>query len=391
MDMEEVAMEEIRSEKVLKQMQALPLEQKEAIARNRIYEWVSAFGVSNVVISFSGGKDSAVLLHLARKYFPDIKAVFSNTGLEYPEIQQFVKTFENVDIVTPSMNFAEVITTYGYPLISKEIAAAIHYARRIVPQGMEEQRGYKAAVGYRKQFSSEHWTKDDGSKERSQYQKANWLPAVQIPVLISEYCCFKTKKSPIKQYVAENMLYPMLGTLAEESRLRKQSWIKDGCNIYEGRNKESKPLSIWTEQDVLKYIVLNDVRIASVYGDVVGADRHGMNWPPKDENGEVTRRLRCTGCDRTGCIYCAFGAHLEKGESRFQRLARTHPRQYEYCIGGGQWVDNPDYDPSIPKMDGDWENWNPKKIWTRSTKGLGMGKVFDMLNDIYGKSFIRYE
>lgn len=53
--------------------------------------------------------------------------------------------------------------------------------------------------------------------------------------------------------------------------------------------------------------------------------------------------------------------------------------------------DNPHYDPTAPKMDGDWENWNPKQIWTRSTKGLGMGKVFDMCNEVYGKSFIRYE
>lgn len=388
-------MDEIRNEKVLKQMQALPLDMKEAIARNRIYEWVEAFGVSNVVVSFSGWKDSTVLLHLARKYFPNIKAVFSNTGLEYPEIQQFVKTVDNVDIVTPGMNFSEVIKTYGYPLISKEIAAAIHYARRIIPaehsQNGEYARGYKAAVGYRKQFMVSHYTKEDGTKERSQWQKTSWLPIIQIPALISEYCCFKMKKTPIKTYILKHQLYPMLGSLAEESRLRKQSWIKDGCNIYEGRNKESKPLSIWTEQDILQYIVLNDVEIASVYGKIVGADRHGMNYPPKNEDGEITRRLRCTGCSRTGCVYCAFGLHMEKGETRFQRLARTHPRQYEYCIGGGEWIDNPYYDPTAPKMDGDWENWNPKKIWTANKQGLGLGKLFDMVNEIYGESFIRYE
>ena len=388
-------MDDIRNEKVLKQMQALPLEMKVDIARNRIYEWVEAFGASNVVVSFSGGKDSTVLLHLARKYFPNMKAVFSNTGLEYPEIQQFVKTFDNVDIVTPNMNSAKVIETYGYPLISKEIAAAIHYARRIIPQeqsnNKQYERGYKAAIGYRKQFMVSHYTKEDGTLERSQYQKTAWFPLIQIPALISEYCCFKMKKTPIKSYLAEHSLYPMLGTLAEESRLRKQSWIKDGCNIYEGRNKESKPLSIWTEQDILQYIVVNDLEIASVYGKIVGADRHGMNYPPKNENGEITRRLRCTGCDRTGCVYCAFGLYLERGETRFQRLARTHPRQYEYCIGGGEWADNPYYDATAPKMDGDWENWNPKKIWTANKKGLGMGKLFDMVNEIYGKSFIKYE
>lgn len=40
-------------------------------------------------VSFSGGKDSTVLLDIARKIYPEIPAVFSNTGLEYPEIRKF--------------------------------------------------------------------------------------------------------------------------------------------------------------------------------------------------------------------------------------------------------------------------------------------------------------
>ena len=92
------------------------------------------------------------------------------------------------------------------------------------------------------------------------------------------------------------------------------------------------------------------------------------------------------------CIFCGFGFHLEKNaETRFQRLAKTHPRQYEYSIGGGQWVDNPYYDPAAPEYDGEWKNWNPKKIWVPSKKGLGIGKVCDMVNEIYGKDFYRYE
>ena len=94
-------------------------------------------------VSFSGGKDSTVLLHIARSIYPDIPAVFSNTGLEYPEIQRFVKSFDNVDIVTPSMRFDDVIATYGYPLIGKEVAEAIYYARRISPsRERERERAY---------------------------------------------------------------------------------------------------------------------------------------------------------------------------------------------------------------------------------------------------------
>lgn len=196
------------------------------------------------------------------------------------------------------------------------------------------------------------------------------------------------KKGPMKAYQRKHRVYPYLGTLTEESQLREQAWVRHGCNAFEAANKTSQPLSFWSEQDVLRYIFEEGLEIASVYGDIVAVDKNGFEYEPYISYGCT---LKCTGCPRTGCIFCGFGAHLEKGETRFQRLARTHPKQYEYCMGGGQWVDNPDYDPSAPKMDGDWENWNPKKIWVPSKEGLGMRHVFDECNQIYGKDFIRYE
>lgn len=213
---------------------------------------------------------------------------------------------------------------------------------------------------------------------------------VYTPFLISHLCCFRMKKSPMKMYQHKNHLYPILGTLAEESRVRKQAWIRHGCNAFESASPTSQPLSFWTEQDILAYIVKYNLKIADVYGDIVSVV-DGAEYPAVDMFGNVGCNLKCTGCDRTGCIFCGFGFHLEKGETRFQRLARTHPKQYEYSIGGGQWVDNPAYDPAAPEMDGDWKNWNPKKIWVPSKKGLGMRKVFDMANEIYGKDFYRYE
>lgn len=118
----------------LKQLQALPLDAKVAATKHRIQQWIDEYGVDGCYISFSGGKDSTVLLYIVREMMGytqgQIPAVFSNTGLEYAEIQKFAKA-HGAEFITPKMRFNEVISTYGYPLISKEVAEAIYYARRI--------------------------------------------------------------------------------------------------------------------------------------------------------------------------------------------------------------------------------------------------------------------
>ena len=144
-----------RTMEQLREMQRLPFEAKIALAENRIWEWEREF-YGNTVVSFSGGKDSTVLLNLVRRINPDIRAVFSDTGLEYPEIRAFVKRQTNVDIVKPKMRFDEVISTYGYPLIGKEVAEAIYYARRIRSQNgkveRERERERAAATTWRRRM-----------------------------------------------------------------------------------------------------------------------------------------------------------------------------------------------------------------------------------------------
>lgn len=196
------------------------------------------------------------------------------------------------------------------------------------------------------------------------------------------------KKNVLKGYQRKTHRVPYLGTMAEESRLRTQKWIQNGCNAFESGKQVSAPLSFWTEQDVLHYIKRYGLEIASVYGDIVNVDSSGCEYYDNLLGDSCT--LKCTKCDRTGCVFCGFGCHIEK-TPRFVRLSETHPKQYEYCMNGGQWVDNPTYDPAAPEYDGEWKNWNPKKIWVPSKEGLGMRKVFQDLNQLYGKDFIKYE
>lgn len=356
----------------LKELQALPLERKIMITQTRIIEWDKHYN-GNIYVAYSGGKDSTVLLDIARKVKPDIKAVFVNTGLEYPEIREFALNHDNVIEIRPRygkeavefgkkpgdiITFRDTITYYGYPVISKEVAEAIDQARRI-PGGSR----WKKMHGL-------YPHKDNG--RTSSFDHRKYLPVLELPVKISEKCCNITKKNPNKQFQKETGLKPILGTMTEESTMRKFAWYKTGCNAFDGKNPHSNPMAFWTNQDVLNYIQSFNIPICSVYGDVIC-----------NEKG----KLECSGCKRTGCIFCAFGAHMsKKGRGRFELLKVSHPRQYEYCMDGGEFINNPEYDSSETNPD----KWNPKQIWVPSSKGIGMAKLFDMLNGIFGKEFIRY-
>ena len=126
----------------------------------------------------------------------------------------------------------------------------------------------------------------------------------------------------------------MTATMATESKLRASNWIKHGCNAFESKNPISNPMSFWTEQDVLLYIKENNLPICSVYGDVVtdyeamGQCENQMSFAYFgifDNEGPL---LKTTGCQRTGCVLCGFGCHLEKEPNRFQMLKETHPKFY---------------------------------------------------------------
>ena len=357
----------------LRQRQALPLNAKVLMSQVRIREWYNHWN-GDVYISFSGGKDSTVLAHLVHDIYPDVPLVFVNTGLEYPEIQSFARKM-GAEFVRPKMQFSEVISKYGYPIISKEVAQSVEEAR-VHTDGHNAWTKRKEFLGIRT---------NPKTGKLSPFQKPKYLPLVRdTQFKISSCCCDAMKKSPIKAYQRRTKRYPFIGTLTDEGRLREQAWLKHGCNAYEGE-KSSQPMSFWKEQDVLQYIKDNGIEIASVYGDIVSTDKDGFGY---DALPGCDCNLKCTGCQRTGCIFCGFGVHLD---GRLKRLADTHPKQFEYCMRGGQWVDNPNYDESLPEYSNEWKHWNPKKIWVPSKQGLGMKKVFDDCNQIYGKDFIRYE
>ena len=284
----------------LKIMQGWSLERKIMVTQTRIMEWYMHYE-GKVYVSFSGGKDSTVLLDLARRIYPDIPAVFVDTGLEYPSIRFFVKSKENVTWLRPEMNFKQVIEKYGYPVISKEVSQKIYDYRR-KPDGWTKDR-FDENSDYVKRYGKAYC-----------FSKWIWLRDSDIPV--SHQCCNIMKKKPTKKFEKETGLKPIVATMAEESRNRRTAWLNNGCNAFDSKRPTSQPMSFWTEQDVLRYLKQFNIPYADDYGDIV------------EENG----KLKTTGLDRTGCMFCMFGVHLEKEPNRFQRMKENYPKQYDFCI-----------------------------------------------------------
>jgi len=269
----------------LRQRQHFSLEEKEEFTADVIQQWYEYWD-GYIYISFSGGKDSTVLLHQVRKLYPDIPAVFINTGLEYPEIINFIKTIDNVIWLRPKMPFHKVIEKYGYPVVSKENADKLY---DIIFTKSEKLRN--------KRLHGD--TKGNGKLPEK------WKYLLKAPFKISGKCCLELKKKPVKKYEHKSKRHPIIGTMTTDSRLRQTYYKRVGCNSFDDIRPISRPLSIWMEADIWNYIKKYNIPYSKIYD---------------------------MGYDRTGCMFCMFGVHLEKGENRFQRMAITHPKQYVYCM-----------------------------------------------------------
>lgn len=323
----------------LEELQSKPLKEKIQISSARIIEWYETWG-GQVYVSFSGGKDSVVLLHLVRRLYPNALGVYIDTGLEYPELRDFVKKFNNIRWLQPQKydrktrsykryTFTEVLKDYGYPIISKEQAAFISEYRNTKSEKLKDIRlnGNKYGMG----------------KISKKYRHL-----IDSDFLIGDKCCDYMKKHPAERFEKETGLKPIIGTMTYESKQRESNWKMYGCNAFNKKRPTSSPISFWTEQDILCYIKEYNLEYAPVYGNLV-----------ESEDGT----LHFTKCQRTGCIFCGFGCQVENNPNRFQRLAETHPKLYDYCINGGQYNEN--------------------GVWQPGNGGLGMGHVLDELGVDY--------
>lgn len=271
---------------------SLPLEAKIILTQKRIKEFYD-FCSGEVYVSFSGGKDSTVLLDIVRKMYPGIPAVFVNTGLEYPEIVDFVKSKDNVIILKPKMNFKKVLEVYGYPVVSKIVSKQIRVIKNPTGKNDATVRLYKTGI------------KRDGTKSKYFKLPKKWEYLLKEDIKISEQCCDIIKKRPFHDFAKKTGLKGMNGVMASDSKNRMQAYLQTGCNSFNGTKSFSKPLSFWTTKNIWEYIKKENLDYSSIYDK---------------------------GVTNTGCIFCMFGVHMEKEPNRFQMMKETHPKLYKYCM-----------------------------------------------------------
>jgi hypothetical protein len=96
-----------------------------------------------------------------------------------------------------------------------------------------------------------------------------------------------------------------------------------------------------------------------VYGDIVAKSE----FCGQCSFADIDVELMTTGVNRTGCMFCGFGAHLEQEPTRFQQMKISHPKQYEYCMNGGEY--------------------DEQGMWIPNKQGLGMAKVLDFIGVKY--------
>jgi 3'-phosphoadenosine 5'-phosphosulfate sulfotransferase (PAPS reductase)/FAD synthetase len=241
-------------------------------AKIKIRQFIEEKGIENVAVSFSGGKDSTVLLHLVSSMFPEIKSIFCDTGVEYKSIVDFVKTFDNVEIIKPKKSFIKIIEEYGFPAISKEQSRYISDVRN--PNCCQKTKDIRLGNGNFR--ISDKW---------------KWL--LDTNIKISDKCCYHLKKAPLQK----KGLYYFTGERIAESNLRKQRYHT--CIL----PKKCIPLRLWSDKLINKYIKYHDIKICNIY------------------NYEK----------RTGCKFCLYGIHLEKRQNRIDRLKFIEPKSYEFA------------------------------------------------------------
>lgn len=289
----------------LKMLQNLPYEIKVEKTKIRIREWYEG-NQGNVGVSFSGGLDSTVLLHLARTVYPDIPAI-SVINIECDENRELIKNTENVIELRSEKTMVGIVKEFGIPIGSKMTAKNIERLQNPTEKNAASRN--LALTGMTR-----------AGNECSKYKlPKKWRKLIDSPFKVSAKCCYYIKEKPQIDYANKTGVKYFIGTKASDSITRATAYKQTGCNTFDEEGNgvgKSKPLGFWNDQDVLRYIVENKVKYSKAYGDIIF--KNGI--------------YKTTRAGRTGCFMCLFGLQLEKEPNRLQRMQVEEPKKYNFTI-----------------------------------------------------------
>lgn len=318
--------------------QFMPINDKIKWSNKKIEEflvWCEQNNYSEVLISFSGGKDSTVLLDLVVNVHKKINSKLFLVPayaieITFPTTIKFIREtvsfyqekcsyLKNPLFVKPKKAWNEILKEKGYPIFSKQISVVLNRLKRSktktelsqIAFGIKPSARYK--LSYHRLFllDSEMTYFLDENNQRIDYY-------------FSEKCC-----DYVKGGLKHDKRPSFIGTMANESLLRKQSWIKHGCNIFNKTHPMSRPLSLWNAKDVWTYVKKFNLKINDAYG--------------YDSNSHNIDELRFS---RLGCTSCPLGSSIEeyiankhskndelpkeyKFQNRFEKLLQYMPNLYE--------------------------------------------------------------
>ena len=283
-----------RKDFLINKEKELTFEEKEKIALSRIKSFLKQCQSSNTekpIIAFSGGKDSCVVRHLVHRIDPNIKSLTA-AELFHPEIAKFLKTIDDTTFVKPYHDFEWIVNNVGYPVLSKEVAEKINNVRTSKTLG----NWTLACFGLKK-------------SRKIPKSKLHFLDETLIDYKLTDKCCFY-----LKGKIKTNKTPQINGTTVFESQLRRTNWLKNGCIFESVYGLRCRPISLWRDEDIWKYIKKYNIPYSKAYD---------MGWL------------------RTGCIACGFGLSFEQklsekgiAKSRYELLYEHYPSLYKKYMYG---------------------------------------------------------
>ena len=310
-----------------RQNMTLPYEEKVAYALRRATEFAQKCDRRGLNYHVSvGGLDSITLLLFLREYGVCYTGI-SVSGLEDKSIQEVHKQIgvERLQSAkrkdgTP-WNKSAILQEFGFPVLSKEIAAKIELLQNPSPKNATVRHaiitGETGAYGGNRKGTrmklSQKWLEKFGGYE-NENEGVNYQIA---PFKVSSKCCYYLKEKPCDDWAKEHNSVPFLGLMASEGGRRQKSLMMHGCNSFGASTIRSAPFAIFSRQDILQLALDLHVPVPKIYGEIA---RH-------DDGTLYTTRAQ-----RTGCSMCGFGIHLEKRPHRFDRLREDNQKEWEFWM-----------------------------------------------------------